>query len=182
MMNKRELIPDAGKGGMFNEETVWFLTCVCATIFPIILTYLWHSLEQRTFADLKDILKDSAIAVLSISISILALALDRSRMIEEKCRKRLTIVGSIFALLSYTENFLVMGIFMKKSSQHYYEDIQMGVLCLMVIICTVMGWKTYRMHNKAYKKFRQSINSRYALLVGKYNSYRAAYNTSQKKE
>lgn len=142
---------------LFGSGTIWFITCVVVTAFPTLCSCIFRFvtenkiltlslfLSKYLFVHLKDIL----LIAFSISCSLLALSIDKSKIIKRNMKKTGIIVSGASGVLSSFYYFYIDG-----KDDIYGENginILYFYLCI-IIICSIIGCLIGNKHDKYIKQ------------------------------
>ncbi len=141
----------------FGSGMTWFITCVFVTTFPTIISCIYQSISKYNkfkfsifFSEYLIVhLKDILLISVSISCSLLALSIDKTKRIGKRMKRVGIIISGLAGLLSGSYYFFLDGQGSSNGQNSY--GMMIFYICL-IAICSSLGCIIGRRHDKNIKE------------------------------
>lgn len=144
---------------VFGSGTTWFITCVFVTAFPTVISCVYQSISEHSTFKLSIFfseylivhLKDVLLIAVSVSCSLLALSIDRTKSIGKRMKQAGIIVSGLAGVLSGSYYFYIDG----KGADYDYNFKMMIFHILLIVLCSALGCMIGYHHDKNIKKNKE---------------------------
>lgn len=138
---------------LFNSGVIWLITSFFVTITPLTLTYIYKSIAEEKCIDITLFFKDILLILLSISCSLLALCIDKTKLLTKKDKQKGLIFSITLVIISGTYYSFIEG---KSQTITNITDITDKYLCLgsiaCILICAIKGYFIGLNHDRLMRK------------------------------
>ncbi len=141
----------------FGSGMTWFITCVFVTASPTVSSCIFQSISEYHvfkfsiffYEYLIKHLKDIVLISVSISCSLLALSIDKTKIIRKRLRRVGIITSGLAGFLSFSYYFFLDGL----GNSNDENDFGMMIFYIgLIIICSSLGCIIGHRHDKNIKK------------------------------
>lgn len=158
---------------LFGSGTIWVITCVLVTAVPTLCSCIFRFISENENLSISIFLsnyllihlKDILLITFSISCSLLALSIDKSKLIKKNLKKVGIILSGASGILSSFYYFYIDGKedFNPQNDFSGKNDFNILIFYLILIIgCSIIGFIIGNRHDKYTKEngfFKRNKNN-----------------------